>query len=60
MEEMRREIAQDENALGIIAFAEDEENLRILYNVGKFPVFVILQEDMEKELFSLLKCLQEG
>ncbi len=59
-EEMRREIAQDAYALGIISQAEGEENLRILYNVGKFPVFTVLQEEMGEELFSLLKCLQEG
>ncbi len=60
MEEMRREIAKDVNALGIISYAEGDEDFRILYDAGKFPVFVVIQEEMEKELFSLLKCLQEG
>ncbi len=60
MEGMRSEIAKDANALGIIAPSEGDENLRILYAVGKFPVFAILPAEMEEGLFSLLKCLQEG
>ncbi|MCP4142216.1 MAG: hypothetical protein GY755_18380 [Chloroflexi bacterium] len=60
MEEMRSEIAKDAYALGGISNAEGDENFRVLYDVGSFPVFAIIQEDAEKELFILLRCLQEG
>ena len=60
IEEMRREIAKDANALGVISYVDSNESFRILYDVGTFPVFAIVRVEIEKELFTLLRCLQEG
>ena len=58
-DEMRREIAKDTHALGIISRVQAEENLRVLYSLGHFPVLAILKEAPQGNLFSLLACLQE-
>lgn len=57
-DEMCREIAKDENALGIISHAQAEGNLRILYSLGKFPVLAFTQEDAKEEVLALIECLQ--
>ena len=58
-EAMRREIAQDADAIGMITQAQADENLRILYSLGEFPVLVIPREEMQGDIFSLLSCLQK-
>ena len=58
--EMRREIAKDENALGIISRAQADENLHILYSIEILPVFAISKENPTGDIFSVLSCLQEN
>ncbi len=56
--EMRREIAKDENALGIISQAQTDENLRVLHSLGDFPVLAVVEEELSDALVDILKCLQ--
>ena len=55
---MREEIAKDTYALGIITQAQADENLRVLYSLGSFPVLAIPREEPQGKIFSLLSCLQ--
>ena len=57
-EVMRREIAQDADAIGIITQSQADAHLRILYSLGKFPVLAIPREEPQGNIFSLLSCLQ--
>ncbi len=59
-EEMRREVAGDANAIGIISHDQVEENLRILHSLGDFPVLAITKKEPQGILLSLLACLQGG
>ena len=56
--EMRREIAKNKNALGLISRAQADETLHILYSVEISPVFAISKENPTGNIFSVLSCLQ--
>ena len=58
--EMRREIAKDKNALGIISRTQADKTLQILYSIEILPVFAISKESPTGDIFSVLSCLQEN
>lgn len=56
---MRDAIANDAHALGILPKSQADSRLRPLYSLENLPVLVILQEEPQENLLSLIICLQE-